>query len=92
MKENQSNQPEESPALGKTVVMPRPCPFCGENAQFREGNEHSYTGGTDVTLILECVNCPAEMTTIYDKSNSAGVDKLSAVKYLTDSWNKAAVA
>ena len=83
--ENLNNH--ETAQLGIGEVMPRSCPFCGNKAQFRDGHEHCYIGGYDITIYLECSHCLAEMSTSYGMNGKKETTKDEAKKYLIDSWN-----
>ena len=63
------------------------CPFCGSTASFRIGSEHSYMGGYDITLTLECDYCPAEMTTYYGVKGKVETTLEQAKEYLIENWN-----
>jgi len=68
-------------------VMPCSCPFCGGKSIFTRGYEHTFIGGYNITIGLECEICPANMQTSYGNDGKTEVTEESAYKYLTDRWN-----
>jgi Lar family restriction alleviation protein len=64
-----------------------PCPFCGSEAKFHNGNEHSYIGGYDISITLECESCPATMETSYGKNFRGETTLDGAKESLISSWN-----
>jgi phage terminase large subunit GpA-like protein len=85
MSASNANQQE----LTVETIMHRalPCPFCGNKANYRQGHEHSYIGGHDTTVYIECSHCPAEMSGSFGQNGQKIRTEIEAVSSLVDDWN-----
>lgn len=65
----------------------KPCPFCGNEATYREGHEHCYIGGYDINISIECTYCSAEMGSSYGTNAGKETTEQEAKDYLAECWN-----